>query len=180
MAAYKIIFSGPVGAGKTTAIAAISDIEPFVTERVATDETSERKELTTVAMDYGMIKLGSGDHIHLYGTPGQERFDFMWDILTDNGLGLVLLIDNKRPNPIEDLQFFLSTFEKFIKETSVVVGVTRMDLTETPKLNDYHQALKELQLQTPVYEIDGREPKDVVLLVQTLLYCLDPGASASG
>jgi len=179
MSAYKIIFTGPVGAGKTTSIAAISDIEPFVTERIATDETSERKEHTTVAMDYGMIKLGNGDHIHLYGTPGQDRFDFMWDILAKNGLGLVVMIDNKRPDPLDDLKFFLTTFAKFIKETSVVIGVTRMDLCDKPCIRDYHNMLNKMELRVPVYEVDGRVPSDVVTLIQTLLYCLDPNVAVT-
>ena len=86
--ANKIIFTGPVGAGKTTAISSISDVEPFCTEQTATDETKSRKDLTTVAMDYGMLKLNCGELIHLYGTPGQSRFDFMWDILLQGGIGL--------------------------------------------------------------------------------------------
>ena len=69
---YKIIFAGPVGAGKTTSIASISDIEPLETEENATDEVRHLKEKTTVAMDYGLITLASGEHIHLYGVPGQD------------------------------------------------------------------------------------------------------------
>jgi len=73
MSQYKIIFTGPVGAGKTTAIASISDVEPFSTDKLSTDMTAKRKAKTTVAMDYGYMKLDSGETIHLYGTPGQER-----------------------------------------------------------------------------------------------------------
>lgn len=175
MATYKIIFSGPVGAGKTTAIGSISDIEPFKTEETAMDETADRKELTTVAMDYGMLKLDSGERIHLYGTPGQERFNFMWEILTDGGLGLILLADNKRPDPMADLQFFLEAFKDFIDETAVVIGITRMDMTPSPGIDDYHRWLHENELNIPVFEIDGREDKDIIMLVQALLFSLDPG-----
>jgi small GTP-binding protein len=178
MSAHKIIFTGPVGAGKTTSIAAISDVEPFVTEQIATDETKDRKEQTTVAMDYGMLKLDNNERIHLYGTPGQERFNFMWDILTDGGIGLILLIDNKRPNPLDDLSFFLQSFKDFIKDTAVVVGVTRMDVTSKPSLEDYRRVMRELNMNIPIFEVDARERKDVVYLVQTLLYCLDPRVAA--
>jgi len=174
MANYKIIFTGPVGAGKTTSIAAISDVEPFVTEQIATDQVKERKEQTTVAMDYGMLKLENNERVHLYGTPGQERFNFMWDILTDSGIGLILLVDNKRPNPLDDFAFFLQVFKKFIEQTAVVVGVTRMDLALKPTLMDYHRVMRELNLNIPVFEVDARERKDVIYLVQTLMYCLDP------
>lgn len=178
MSAHKIIFTGPVGSGKTTSIAAISDVEPFVTEQIATDDTRNRKEQTTVAMDYGMLKLDNNERIHLYGTPGQERFNFMWDILTDGGIGLILLIDNKRANPLDDLSFFLNSFRDFIRNTAVVVGVTRMDIASRPSLEDYHRVLRELNVNIPIFEVDAREKKDVIYLVQTLLYCLDPQIAA--
>ena len=101
---YKVLFTGPVGAGKTTAIRTISDNLPMMTDVSATDETKDRKPQTTVAMDYGVIRLGRNEVVHLYGTPGQERFDFMWEILQEGALGLVVLVDNARPSPIADLE----------------------------------------------------------------------------
>ena len=133
---HKIIFTGPVGAGKTTAIASISDIEPIRTDEHASDMTQKRKSNTTVAMDYGMIRLGPKEKVHLYGTPGQERFDFMWDILTEGGIGLVLLLNNARPDPFTDLGFFLGAFDGFIRRSQVVIGVTRMDEAATPLIGD--------------------------------------------
>ena len=80
MVENKIIFTGPVGVGKTTAIAALSDDPPVQTDASASDMTQDRKGHTTVAMDYGVIRLDEHTKVHLYGTPGQERFDFMWII----------------------------------------------------------------------------------------------------
>jgi len=171
---YKIIFTGPVGAGKTTAIASISDSAPVMTDTKASDMTKSRKSQTTVAMDYGILKLEDGEHIHLYGTPGQERFDFMWDILTTGGIGLVLLVDNTRENPMTDLKFFLNSFKDFIAETSVVIGVTQMDNENKPAIDDYRTELKKMPLNPPVFEVDARRKKDVSLLVQALLFTLDP------
>ncbi|NOQ77154.1 MAG: GTP-binding protein [Methylococcaceae bacterium] len=171
---YKIIFTGPVGAGKTTAITSISDSPPVKTDTKASDMTKSRKEQTTVAMDYGVLKLDDGEQIHLYGTPGQERFDFMWDILTTGGIGLVLLLDNTRENPMKDLKFFLTAFKEFIVETSVVIGVTQMDNENKPTIDDYRVELKRMSLNPPVFEVDAREKKDVSLLVQALLFTLDP------
>ena len=74
----KIIFAGPVGAGKTTAIDTISDIPVVSTEQAASDEVALRKSNTTVAMDYGVLNLDDGLRVHLYGAPGQDCFDFMW------------------------------------------------------------------------------------------------------
>jgi signal recognition particle receptor subunit beta len=172
---YKIIFAGPVGAGKTTAVASLSDIAPVRTDRVATDMASERKPETTVAMDYGLMNLADGVSIHLYGTPGQERFDFMWDILVEGGIGLVLLIDNTRPDPFQDLRFFLNAFKSFISRTGVVIGVTRTDIRSSPTLDDYYRELEQMKIPLPpTFEVDARERKDVSLLVEALLCSLDP------
>jgi len=175
MSAYKIIFTGPVGAGKTTAIESISDEPPIRTDEAASDMAKNRKAATTVAMDYGILNLDDGERIHLYGTPGQERFDFMWDILTIGGIGLVLLLDNTRSDPFRDLRFFLETFEGFIQSTKVVIGVTQMDLRQTPTIADYHMQLKNLGLNPPIFEVDARVRTDISLLVQSLLFSLNPG-----
>lgn len=175
MSQYKIIFTGPVGAGKTTAINSISDVAPIKTDAAASDMTKNRKASTTVAMDYGVMNLAGGEKIHLYGTPGQERFDFMWDILTVGGIGLILLLDNTRADPFQDMRFFLDSFGQFIADTSVAIGVTQTDLSSKPTIDDYHGQLQLLGLKPPVFAVDAREKNDVSLLVQALLYSLDPG-----
>jgi len=174
MSQYKIIFTGPVGAGKTTAIQSISDVPPVRTDAAASDMTKTRKAETTVAMDYGIMNLDGGEKIHLYGTPGQERFDFMWDILSVGGLGLVLLLDNTRADPFQDMKFFLDSFADFIADTSVAIGITQMDLSATPTVDDYHQQLKKYGLKPAVFAVDARERKDVSLLLQSLLLSIDP------
>ncbi len=174
----KIIFSGPVGSGKTTAILTMSDIPIVSTNEDASDMTKDRKPQTTVAMDYGRINIGKKEKIHLYGTPGQERFSFMWDILTNGALGLILLIDNSRDNPKQDLKFYLQSFKKFIQQGDVIIGVTRMDEKKSPSINDYRKWLNELSVVAPVFTVDARERQDVSALVQALLYSLDPGIAA--
>jgi small GTP-binding protein len=171
---HKIIFTGPVGAGKTTAIASISDIEPIRTDEHASDMTQKRKNATTVAMDYGMIRLGPKEKVHLYGTPGQERFDFMWDILTKGGIGLVLLLDNTRPTPFEDMRFYIKAFKEFIDGTRLVIGVTQMDARATPTIDEYVRQLAELDVTAPVFEVDARQRTDVSALIEALLLQIDP------
>ena len=178
MSNHKIIFTGPVGAGKTTAISAISDIPPVITDESASDMTKSRKANTTVAMDYGVMNLDRTDRIHLYGTPGQERFDFMWEILTEGGIGLILLLNNSRPDPFQDMRFFLNAFGEFIKTTRVVIGVTRMDESRRPTIADYHLQLEDTDNKIPIFEVDARERRDVSLLIEALLYSLDPGLVA--
>jgi signal recognition particle receptor subunit beta len=175
MSQYKIIFTGPVGAGKTTAIESISDTPPIKTDASASDMTKTKKASTTVAMDYGIMNLAGGEKIHLYGTPGQERFDFMWDILVTGGIGLIMLLDNTRADPFQDMKFFLDSFQKFIAETNVAIGVTQMDLSNKPTINDYHIQLQGMGIKPPVFSVDARVKNDVSLLVQSLLYSLDPG-----
>jgi hypothetical protein len=175
MSQYKIIFTGPVGAGKTTAINSISDVPPIKTDASASDMAKARKAATTVAMDYGIMNLEGGEKIHLYGTPGQERFDFMWDILVTGGIGLILLLDNTRADPFTDMRFFLDAFKKFIAETNVAIGVTQMDRSNKPTIADYHAQLQVSDLKPPVFAVDARAKDDISLLVQSLLYSLDPG-----
>lgn len=175
MSDYKLIFTGPSGAGKTTAIAAISDIPPVKTEEHSAGIAHIGKKGITVAMDYGLMKISAQDKIHLFGTPGQERFDFMWEILTEGGLGLVLLVDNSRPDPLADMVFFIQAFKEFIKRSKVAIGVTQMDVQPEPSLEQYQNKLREFGLNPPLFEVDARVRQDVALLVQALLYSLDPG-----
>ena len=174
----KIIFTGPVGAGKTTAIESISDIPIVSTNEDATDMTKQLKARTTVAMDYGLINVGDKEKIHLYGTPGQERFSFMWDILTNGALGLVLLLDNSRKNPKQDLKFYTNAFEDFVKKDELIIGITRIDEEKNPSINEYRKWLDEFSIHAPVFSVDARERSDVSSLIQALLYSLDPGVAA--
>jgi len=174
-AEQKIVFTGPVGAGKTTAISSISDIPMVRTEAHATDETKKLKPNTTVAMDYGVLNLEGGVKVHLYGTPGQERFDFMWEILTQKGIGLVLLVDNRREDPLEDMRHYLQAFRDFISDRAVVIGVTGMDEKPRPGLYSFHTRLAELGMKMPLFEVDARRREDVKMMLMALLAMLDPG-----
>lgn len=165
----KVILAGPVGVGKTTAITAISDITPVTTDAVASDMTLHRKGRTTVAMDYGMVSLEDGNRVHLYGTPGQERFSFMWDILSEGSTGLILLMDNTRSNPMRDLQFYLDAFKGLLKSVPLVVGVTRLNSHPAPSVNEYQNILTGMGIKVPVLEIDTRLKEDMRQLVTTLL-----------
>jgi len=169
----KIIFTGPMGSGKTTAISTVSDVPPIFTEVKATDdEVKQRKETTTVSMDYGYISLDDETRVHLYGTPGQKRFSYMWPILTEGGLGLVLLLDNAAEDPIKDMHYYLEAFGDFIEKTTVVIGVTRCDVSQRVKIEDYQNSLMEREQVYPVFEVDSREAGDIKILLHALLALL--------
>ena len=170
---YKIIFTGPVAAGKTTAITTVSDKPPVETEQQASDDSKDKKEKTTVALDYGSIVLQDKIKIHLYGTPGQKRFNFMWEILTNGGIGLILLIDGSSQNALVDLRFFLDSFQKFIDKTNVVVGITKQDIKRCYNLKQYLDVLNDNEKSISISAIDTRNKDDVSSLVYKLLFALD-------
>src|SRR5579884_3777636 len=100
--AVKIVVTGPFAAGKTTLIRTISEITVLSTEQGVTDSTRSRKSETTVAMDFGRITIDRDLVLYLFGTPGQERFDFMWEILGEGMLGYILLLDASRQDSLPE------------------------------------------------------------------------------
>ena len=162
-----------MGAGKTSAIAAVSDAPPVCTDVQCTGDEAQIKEKTTVAMDYSYIQLDEGKRVHLYGTPGQERFEFMWRILTQGGLGLVLLVNNDHPDPVKQMEYYLDAFGEFIQETGVVIGITRVGVADKARLEDYQNRLMERGQVYPVFEVDGRSQPDVKILLYALLAVID-------
>lgn len=170
MREYKVLFVGSMGAGKTTAIAAISEIAPTSTEAVNSDRATFDKSHTTVSMDYGEITLEGGDKLRLYGTPGQARFDFMWNILGVGALGVILLIDHNRGDPLADLRDYATRFAPMIHGSCGVVAVGRLPDHLAPEaIAAYQQELATLGLSIPVFSVDVRERADVLLLLEALL-----------
>lgn len=169
---YKLLFTGTMGAGKTTAIAAVSDSAPLVTDVLNTD-ASVAKERTTVGLDFGQFTLDNGDRVRLFGTPGQSRFDFLWKILAKNALGLIILSDNSRPDPLADLTVYLEGFREELATLPCVVGVGRLDSHASPSLDDYAAFLGDRGLLVPLLPVDVRRRDDVVLLIDTLLAQLE-------
>ena len=171
-AEHKILFTGTIGAGKTTAIGAISEIPPLRTD-VQNHDPSVGKASTTVGLDYGEITLDGGEKLRLYGTPGQQRFDFMWKILGSGALGVVLLIDNSRPDPLGDLAVYLNGFADLIERTACVIGVGRMESHPLPDIDRFADALSVRGLACPVFAVDVRDPQQVLQLLDLLLVQLE-------
>lgn len=175
----KIIFFGPVGAGKTTAIDAVTNSDNATTDARVSDSSIRRKKSTTVAMDYALLETG-GERIHLYGTPGQERFRFMWEMITTelahDCSGHIMLLDNARNHPRQDLEFYLQNFRTYNPKIRLVIGITGSDLIETPSRSDYAGWLAELEIKAPLFFIDARRAEDIHMLIDEVLQTNKPAA----
>jgi uncharacterized protein len=164
----KLLFAGPMGAGKTTAIRAISDIAPVSTEAANIDKAAHIKAETTVGLDYGETRLDSGERLRLYGLPGQSRFDFMWKIVARGALGAVLLVDSSAPDAVAGLDPYLDAFDELARSASLVIGVGRL-AEGSARIHDYAAALGARGLRLPVFAVDVRRRDDVLLLLEALL-----------
>jgi signal recognition particle receptor subunit beta len=169
----KIVFTGPMGAGKTTAITAISDIPPVSTEVGNNDKESHAKESTTVALDYGQLLLDDGTTVKLYGTPGQQRFAFMWEILCSGAMGVVLLIDGSSENALEDFRTYVEAFHRISPDQPFVIGVGRPAASDSGQFAEFMRILAEHGIVAPVFGVDVRNREDVLLLIETLLCILE-------
>mgnify|MGYP001062560213 CR=1 FL=1 len=168
--AVKVVVTGPFAAGKTTFISTLSEIPLFSTEKPVSDSSREIKSMTTVSMDFGKLSFHfeEGDVVlYLFGTPGQERFDFMWDVLARGMLGFIVLVDVTREKTFKEARKIVKYFRK-LSDVPFVVGANRATGHE-----DVLDKLREklgLDDETPVVpcEVVSRQSAKEVLLA--LLY----------
>lgn len=165
---HKIVFTGTPGAGKTTAIAMLSDTPPVVTD-VRNTDAALGKEQTTVGLDFGQVDLGDGQCVRLFGTPGQLRFEFMWRIIAADALGLVILIDNSRPDPLDDFATYLDAYQDLLPTMNCAVGIGRTAECPQPSIDQFGDLLAARGLAFPVLPVDVRRREDVLMLVDTVL-----------
>ncbi|MBO9578101.1 MAG: ATP/GTP-binding protein [Microbacteriaceae bacterium] len=178
MAEHVILVVGPMGAGKTTAISALSDIDTIRTEAVNTERDVVDKATTTVALDYGEIELSPNEKIRLYGVPGQKRFDFMWSILKQRAVGMIVLVKNDAEDPVGDLVAFFDEFREIHERGGVVVGITHSDLAPRPTTYEYQQIVAERypSALAPVFTVDPRSRDQLVVMLSVLAANVDSRA----
>ena len=166
--AVKIVVTGPFSAGKTTLIRTISEITVLSTERDISDHTRSRKAATTVAMDFGRITIDRDLVLYLFGTPGQDRFDFMWEILGEGMLGYVLLVDSSREDSLEEAVGILAAFRKMAR-VPFVVALNRAEGMD-PSDEERVRSVLDLGEDTPVVPCDATDRESVKAVLLALLY----------
>jgi signal recognition particle receptor subunit beta len=170
---FKIVFTGPMGAGKTTAIAAISEIAPVKTEVDNTDQAAHSKASTTVGCDFGRLTLPDGGTVRQYGTPGQARYRFMWDILGRGAAGVIVLIDASQPGALVQLDLFVDAFLPHVPRGALVIGIGRTGEQGAPATDAFAARLDARGIVAPVLSVDVRRGEDVMMLVRALVCILD-------
>ena len=142
MQTVKMVVTGPFSAGKTEFIRSVSEIDVVSTERkISSAREKSVKESTTVAMDFGRITVDDDLVLYLFGTPGQRRFDFMWEILSEGMLGFVVMVDSTRPETFREARSILETFRAYAP-TPYVVAANKQDIKEAWEVDDMRHALR--------------------------------------
>ncbi|HLF89455.1 MAG TPA: ATP/GTP-binding protein [Anaerolineales bacterium] len=175
MQTVKMVVTGPFSSGKTEFIQTVSEIDVVSTERKISSEAERIKESTTVAMDFGRITVDDSLVLYLFGTPGQKRFDFMWEILSEGMLGFIVMVDSIRPETFREARSILETFRAYAP-TPYVVAANKQDQSDAWDIDDMRIALR-LDPNVkflPCIALDKESVKNVLLeLLYSILAKMD-------
>jgi small GTP-binding protein len=177
MQTVKMVITGAFNAGKTEFIKSISEIDVVSTERKISDETSRIKGQTTVAMDFGRITVDKDLVLYLFGTPGQKRFEFMWEILSEGMLGFVVLVDSTRPETFKETVSIINTFASY-SNSPFVIAANKQDCEDSWSSEDIRIVLgiDERVKVLPCIAVQRESVKNVLLeLLYTILETTEGG-----
>jgi len=156
----KIVFTGSIGAGKSTAIQTISAIGEIKTL------TAESLSNT---MDYGQLYLPNNEKLDLYGTLGKRQFEFMSTTLCQGALGLIILINNTHEDPLSEVDYYLNLNADFLTHNPAVIAITHYDEVNTPSIENYQAYLQQRGDNWPVVHADTRYREEVATLIKIML-----------
>ena len=168
MRAFKIVVTGPRGAGKTSFIEKISETAVVSSEQSA-GGNRQGKSGATVEMDFGRITISDDTMIYLFGTQGMERFDFMWKAISESMLGFVLMVDGSRPETLEDARSILEYFQSRV-DVPCVVGLTRVSEADFPEVSAAIREKLGIDEETPLLPCDATRKDQVKEVILGLLY----------
>jgi small GTP-binding protein len=166
----KIVVTGPFNSGKTELIRSVSEIEVVSTEKKVSSDREMVKESTTVAMDFGRITVDDDLVLFLFGTPGQKRFDFMWEILSEGMLGFIVMIDSTRPETFKEARSILETFHAYAP-TPYLVAANKQDLPDAWDIEDIRLALR-LDKNIKILPCIAKKKSSVKTALLELLYSI--------
>lgn len=170
MQTVKMVITGPFNSGKTEFIRSISEIDVVSTERRISSEAEQVKDETTVAMDFGRITVDDDLVLYLFGTPGQRRFDFMWEILSEGMLGFVVMVDSARPETFREAKSILETFRAYAP-TPYVVTANKQDMKDAWEVDDLRIALR-LDEKIKLLPCVAKDKESVKNALLELLYAI--------
>ena len=169
--AVKLVFAGPVAAGKSTAIRSISDGEPISTDVPVSDGVIEGKETTTVALDYSVVKLGQGTELLVYGLPGQDHFAFMRPIVLNGAFGVIVLLDGRDPALLEHCRSWIQVVTENAPNAAMIVGITHTDLVHSFSLESLREVARGGHAPIPIFTFDARKREEALQVVRALILC---------
>jgi small GTP-binding protein len=170
MQTVKMVVTGPFSAGKTQFIRSVSEIDVVSTEKRISAEAERIKSTTTVAMDFGRITVDEDLVLYLFGTPGQRRFDFMWEILSEGMLGFIVMVDSTRPETFREARSILETFRAYAP-TPYVVAANKQDREDAWDLNDMRISLR-LDPKVKLLHCVAKDKESVKSVLLELLYSI--------
>jgi hypothetical protein len=170
MQTVKMVVTGPFNSGKTAFIEAVSEIDVVSTERKISSDAERIKETTTVAMDFGRITVDDDLVLYLFGTPGQKRFDFMWEILSEGMLGFIVIVDSARPETFREAKSILETFRAYAP-TPYVVAANKQDLPDAWDVDDLRIALR-IDSKIKLLPSIAPDKESVKMVLLELLYSI--------
>lgn len=170
MQTVKMVVTGPFNAGKTEFISSVSEIDVVSTERKISSDIERIKETTTVAMDFGRITVDDELVLYMFGTPGQKRFDFMWEILSEGMLGFIVMVDSTRPETFREARSILETFRAYAP-TPYVVAANKQDFEDAWEIDDMRIALR-LDHEIKLVDCVATDKESVKQVLLELLYSI--------